>query len=72
MTTTASIHATYAALSWSAFTFFGVLGTSWLIRPRQALPGRFWPFTFKVAFIAAVIVGLLVLVLGNSFVWEVK
>lgn len=67
----AATRATYAALSWSAVTFVGSILLSWLVGPRGDKPAQYWSFVFKLALTGGVVVGLLALVLGAGFVWEV-
>lgn len=63
--------ATYAALTWGMAAFWGSLGACWLLRPSYVLPSRFWSFTFKLALVGGVLVGLLALILHAGYIWEV-
>ena len=63
-------HATYAALSWSAAVFLAIILMSRVVRPRGQVPQGYWSFILKVALISGATIGLLVLVLGSGFIWE--
>jgi hypothetical protein len=60
--------AMYTALSWSMTAFAGIAGACALLRPRPT-PRKYWSMVFKMALSGGVLIGVLSLLLGVSFIW---